>query len=256
MSDPVVVYGFTSMEGVFDISPFVHKLELYLVLGGVPYEKRVGDARKAPRGKLPYIEHDGQTIPDSQVSIEYLRQRGLVEHDDWLDPDQRAEAYALRSMLEVDLYFVLVYMRWKLPKGWAVYQHTMYKLLREMEVPGLLQNLVLRKARSNTLSHLSAQGTGRRAEAEIAQRMRDILTALDIFRAARKDDGPWWFGPKPSGFDTVVHAFFAGLYRPNVPLAVSPEEFRAWPALLEHMNHVDSTLMELGVDLAAPPDRR
>ena len=64
-----------------DASPFVHKLENHLRLAGLAYDKRPGDARKAPRGKLPYIEDEGVLVADTSFIIEHLKQR----HGDRLD---------------------------------------------------------------------------------------------------------------------------------------------------------------------------
>ena len=52
--------------GVRSLSPFCLKLETYLRLAGIDYEVvRSNDARRAPKGKLPYIIDGDLTIGDS-----------------------------------------------------------------------------------------------------------------------------------------------------------------------------------------------
>ena len=79
MSETIQLYGFLEHGELLDVSPFVAKLEAYLRLAKVPYEKHLGDVRKAPRKKLPYIVHAGQAVPDSQRCIEYLADDELLE---------------------------------------------------------------------------------------------------------------------------------------------------------------------------------
>lgn len=55
-------------------SSFCLKLETYLRMVGHPYEVVVEmDPRKAPLGKLPYIEDGGQTLVDSGLIVDYLK---------------------------------------------------------------------------------------------------------------------------------------------------------------------------------------
>src|SRR2546422_630878 len=58
----VTLYKFAPAWGLPDLSPFVFKLETYLRMAKIPYKAEPGDPRKAPKKKLPYIEHDGKTL--------------------------------------------------------------------------------------------------------------------------------------------------------------------------------------------------
>ena len=45
----------------------------FLRLAGVPFaHEHIFDASKAPRGQLPYIVDDGETIGDSETIIAYV----------------------------------------------------------------------------------------------------------------------------------------------------------------------------------------
>jgi glutathione S-transferase len=214
MSAPITVYGFGSFGALPDVSPFVHKLENYLRLAGLAYDKQPGNIRKAPRGKLPYIEHDGRKVPDSQGVIRYLREAGLADLDAELDADARADAYALRSMIERDLYFAITYFRWQTDEGWAAYGPKIREVIASSGVPGFLLGMIVGAVRKATLKQLFAQGTGRMDEPEIIAHCQRILETLDQFAGRRA--GPLFFGDAPSSFDAVVHAFVAGIVEPPI----------------------------------------
>ena len=41
----------------------------------IPYEIAAGDPRKAPKGKVPWIDDDGHVLGDSAFIIQYLKQK-------------------------------------------------------------------------------------------------------------------------------------------------------------------------------------
>jgi glutathione S-transferase len=236
MSEPLTVYGFASYGELPDMSPFVSKVEGYLRLAGVPYEKRAGDVRKAPRGKLPYINHGGRKVTDSQRIIEYLAEQGVCDLDDWLGDDQRAELFALRSMVETDLYFVVLHFRWQLDAGWAHYREVIGGVLRDAGLPGLLIGPILKSIRKSTVAQALGQGAGRRDTEENLAHARAIFQTLARFLERR--DGPWWFGVKPSSADAILHAFVAAVIVPKMGLPIESladphPRLRAW------FEHVD-----------------
>ncbi|MEZ4380425.1 MAG: Tom37 metaxin N-terminal-like domain-containing protein [Nannocystaceae bacterium] len=215
MSASLTLYGFGTLGALCDVSPFVHKLENYLRLAGLAYDKRAGNIRTAPRGKLPYIEHEGRQIPDSQGVIRYLREAGLADLDAGLDAAARADAFALRSMIERDLYFAVTYVRWQRDEGWAAYGPTIRGIIASSGVPSFLLGMIVGAVRKATLKQLFAQGTGRMDEAEIIDHARRIFETLDQFAARR--GGPFFFGDAPTSLDAVVHAFVAGIVEPAIP---------------------------------------
>lgn len=239
MSDPIQLYGYVSFGELPDVSPFVVKLENHLRLAKVPYEKQLGDVRKAPRKKLPYIVHAGRTVPDSQRIIEYLAQQGVCDLDHWLDAQQRAELFALRSMVETDLYFVILHFRWQLDAGWSTYSKSIGAVLRQSGVPGFLVGPILRSVRKATVEQTIGQGAGRRDTEENLAHARELFAALASFLERR--DGPWWFGDKPSSADAVLHAFVAATIVPKMGLPIEAlaephPRLRAW------FEHVDGQL--------------
>lgn len=70
----IKVYQFAPAWGLPNASPFCMKLETYLRMADIPYEiVPNADVRKAPKGKMPYIKHEGKVIGDSGLIIEYLK---------------------------------------------------------------------------------------------------------------------------------------------------------------------------------------
>jgi hypothetical protein len=68
----ITLYKFIPAWGLPDISPFCSKTETYLRMAGWQYQTQVGNSRKAPKQKLPYIDHDGHQVCDSNEIITYL----------------------------------------------------------------------------------------------------------------------------------------------------------------------------------------
>jgi glutathione S-transferase len=62
---------------VYNLSPFVLKVDCYLRMVGLPYElssfQSLADFVQAPKGKIPYIEDNGQKVADSGFILEYLQ---------------------------------------------------------------------------------------------------------------------------------------------------------------------------------------
>ena len=67
----LVVHQLPSAWGLPSISPFCLKLDIYLRLTGISHTTVTdGTPFGAPKGKLPYIEHDGKKIGDSGFIID------------------------------------------------------------------------------------------------------------------------------------------------------------------------------------------
>ena len=107
----IKLHQFGPAWGLTTASPFCQKLETYLRMAGVPHQVvRERDTRRAPKGKLPYIEEqDGRLLADSGFIIAHLKVTQGDPLDGWLSPEQAAQAHAARRLLEDSLYWVGVY---------------------------------------------------------------------------------------------------------------------------------------------------
>ena len=75
----LTLYSYPTLFGVADNNGYGLKVYAFLKLTGVPFiHKHIFDASAAPRGQLPYIVDDGETIGDSEAIIAHLiRQKSL-----------------------------------------------------------------------------------------------------------------------------------------------------------------------------------
>lgn len=189
--------------GLPNMSPFCTKLETYLRMAGLPYEARNADLRKAPKGKIPYVDLGGKIMGDSQLIIEHLEQTRDKPLDQGLSPAQRARGHVVRRMLEEGTYFIGVYLRWSRDDGFALIRPEIKRVL-----PGplaLLLPLIRRKVRAS----LQAQGVGRHTDAEIQALGQADLSAL----SALLGDSLYFLGDEPHIVDAAAYAFVEGISR-------------------------------------------
>src|SRR3981081_1738386 len=88
----LTLYSYPTLFGVADNNGYGLKVFAFLKLAGVAFRhEHIFDASKAPRGQLPYIVDDGETVGDSETIIAHvIRTRGLAI-DAALTPAQRAQ---------------------------------------------------------------------------------------------------------------------------------------------------------------------
>ncbi len=187
--------------GTPNMSPFCGKLETYLRATETPHRIEPADFRRAPRGKIPYVELDGAVLTDSQLIIEELERRAAAPLDAGLTEPDRALARVVRRTLEEGTYFLSVRMRWVEDDGWPVVRDEMKALM-----PAPLR-LVLPLIRRKVTKMVHAQGTGRRTRAEASQLIADDWAAI----AALLGDRPYLLGDRPRTVDCTVYAFLEGI---------------------------------------------
>ena len=73
----ITLYGFNEAFGLVDASPFVLKVDVYLRMAGLEFERKsaISNLQHAPKGKLPYIVDGDKTIADSAFILDYLNAR-------------------------------------------------------------------------------------------------------------------------------------------------------------------------------------
>src|SRR5688572_20325368 len=102
------VVTFSPSWGLPAGGPFDLKLLAWLRLADIPYEQAFEDnPRKAPKGKSPWIELDGQKIGDSEIIINLLGKRYGVDLDAGLTPEQNGIGHAWRRTFEEHFHQVL-----------------------------------------------------------------------------------------------------------------------------------------------------
>ena len=89
----IKLYQYPTDWDLPNVSPFCMKMETYLRLAQIPYETvTIVDPRKSPKGKLPYIDDNGQIIADSSFIIDYLKNKYNVALDSKLSPDSNSHS--------------------------------------------------------------------------------------------------------------------------------------------------------------------
>ena len=201
----IKLYQYAPAFGLPSSSPFCMKLETYLRMTGLPFEIPrfdLGQIQKAPKGKMPYIEDQGQIIADSGLVIEHLKVTYGDKLDGWLTAEQSAVALAFQRMLEENLYWAAVYARWVAPQGWPVTKSAFFA-----KMPAPLKWFVPALARAKTVKNLQGHGMGRHSEADIyAIGQRDLSALADFL-----GDKAFFMGAQPTSLDASAYGFLANL---------------------------------------------
>jgi glutathione S-transferase len=201
----VTLYTFGPYFGLPDASPFVIKAMLLLKFAGLDYREDRGGFRKAPKGKLPYINDDGTVVPDSTFIRFHIEKKYGFDFDAGLMPEQKAVAWAAERICEEHLYWAGVATRWLDDANFAKGTAQFFKAV-PMPLRPVVQSLVRRKVKKM----LKLQGFGRHTPAE-----QDELGIVDIDAlAALFGDKAFLMGEKPCGADATVFAFVTSFLTP------------------------------------------
>lgn len=208
----LTLYKFGPAFGVPDASPFCVKLETYLRMAGLEFrvEKGAQNLKRSPKGKMPFIDHDGTRIGDSELVIAYLKKTFGDTVDGHLSSEQKALALLVQRTLDEHCYFGMVYSRWLDDANWPVVRDGFFRT-----VPGPLRGIVSSMLRKGVAKSLHGQGTGRHAPADIyAMAVADLKAVLELL-----GDKPFFFGDTPSSIDAVIFSYFIN---GRIPLIASP----------------------------------
>lgn len=197
----ITLYQFGSAMGLVDPSPFVMKADLLLKLSGLSYRRVRGDMRKAPKGKLPYIDDDGQIVADSTLIRLHLADKHGLTLDAGLSEAQKALAWSVDCMLGDHFYWGIVHERWMVDEHFARGPSVFFK-----GVPALLRGLVTTLVRRKVRANLWGQGMGRFSAAERLRLLEADVAAL----SALLGDKPYFMGETATWIDASVYAFVSG----------------------------------------------
>src|SRR5215475_13460207 len=118
----ITLYSYPTLFGVADNNGYGLKVFAFLRLAGLPFvHEHIFDASAAPRGQLPYIVDDGETIGDSETIIAHLTRKYRLAINEGLTPAQRDTDHLITRMLD-DLYWVMSYSRWKDEEFWPAFR--------------------------------------------------------------------------------------------------------------------------------------
>jgi glutathione S-transferase len=202
----ITLYTFGPAFGLPDASPFVTKTETLLKMAGLPYRTDPNGFRRAPKGKLPYIEDDGTVVADSTFIRWHIEKKYEIDFDRHLSAEQRGIAWALEKLCEDNLYWAALHWRWldddNFARGPAVFFQG---------IPGLVRPLVQKIVRKKVASATKAHGIGRHTpDEQLALAARGIESL-----SAAIGDKRYLMGDMPCGADATLFAFTMSMQCPH-----------------------------------------
>ncbi len=201
----ITLYRFGNMGCKCDPSPYCAKLEAYLKLTGLKFEVKKGaDALKsAPKGKLPYITDGGVDIADSNLIIDYLKEKYGDEIDASLSAEEKAVSRGLTALINGVLSASIGYSRWVEEHNWAASKKLFFgkmPALVKAIIPSILRRTVKKKYSSGDYKGFTT--------AELYGEADKALKALSDYLGDKK----YFFGDELSTFDITAYSLLAQLY--------------------------------------------
>jgi glutathione S-transferase len=198
----ITLYSYPTLFGVADNNGYGLKIFGFMRLTGVPFvHEHIFDASAAPRGQLPYITDDGETIGDSESIIAHLISKYRLTIDASLGARERDLNLLVTRLLD-DLYWVISYSRWKDESYWPAFRAAFMQQHPSVTEEGLA------KAREFNFKRYYFQGIGRYApDAAYARGLADLGVLTHLVPI----DG-CVHGADPTGVDAAIYGFIANIY--------------------------------------------
>eukprot|EP01024_Parvocaulis_polyphysoides_P062390 TRINITY_DN7118_c0_g1_i1.p2 TRINITY_DN7118_c0_g1~~TRINITY_DN7118_c0_g1_i1.p2 ORF type:complete len:286 (+),score=22.88 TRINITY_DN7118_c0_g1_i1:71-859(+) len=169
--DEIVLCGLPRLGDVAcSASPFVEKLEAFLVMSGLPYSAKSSLPTSAPKNRLPFIQHGKNTVGDTTFIIRYLQNTygDRIKIQPPSDPMLAGVAHAVERMIEGELIFGIAYYRILVPEGLKRMRETFIR--DAVSLP--LRPIAVRVFKKRVNDLLQKQGLGQHSE-------KDMFTMLD-----------------------------------------------------------------------------
>jgi glutathione S-transferase len=201
----ITLYGFGTGFGLPEISPFVTKTEVQLKMAGLAYRKQRAMPPASPKGQLPYIDDDGQSIADSTFIRAHIEGKYGFDFDAGLSREERAQAWAFERMIEHHVYWSLVGARWVNPDNFAKGPAHFFDGAPEDRREKLREDAQFRVAENYLLS-----GLGRHAPDDDVELALRSIFALSV----QLGDKLYMMGDKPCGMDATAFGALSGILTP------------------------------------------
>ncbi|XP_078695084.1 failed axon connections homolog isoform X3 [Branchiostoma floridae x Branchiostoma belcheri] len=171
------------------LTPFGMKLETYLRMADIPFEHMYGISM-GPKGKIPWIEYNGEAMGDSGLILEFLNREKGVDLNQSLSAADKAVSRAFTKMVEENTYWGLVEDRWI---------ENFDKLQDLFELPWFLMFLI-RSGKGQIKKTLWAHGIGRHSKEDLRGIIEKDLKAISSFLGTK----PYLMGEEPTEVDAAV----------------------------------------------------
>jgi glutathione S-transferase len=199
------LYGFGPAPGLPDLSPYVVKAMTLLKMAGVDYVVDTTGFRKAPKGKLPYIDDNGVIVPDSTLIRFHIEKTRGVDFDLGLDAVGRAQSWAIEKYCDDHLIALVAFHRWadddNFARGIGAFIDKMLPAPIRAPAKWIVRRRIVGRYRKNL-----ARFT-REELAAFAARDAGALSTLI-------GDKPFLMGETPCAADAAVFATLALLFDP------------------------------------------
>lgn len=196
----VILHQFPPGRNVPSLSHFCLKLETFLRMNKIPYENQYG-YKMGKKGKLPWIEYQGERKQDSNIIIDYLKEKFDVVTDKDLTDDQHALARALQVMVEENTYTVLLYNRW------IDNFNEFKKIMSPQTGGGIGFSVSMKMFQRKTRSNLEGHGMGRHTKDEVYSIGKKDLAALSQLLGEKE----FILGSNPSSYDCSFFGLLANI---------------------------------------------
>jgi glutathione S-transferase len=198
----ITLYSYPELFGVADNNGYGLKVFAFMRLAGVTFRhEHIFDASAAPRGQLPYVVDDDETIGDSETIIAHLVRKYRLTIDAALNTAHRDTSLLITRMLD-DLYWVMSYSRWKDERYWPAFRNALIR-----EHPSLTE-AGLRKGQEYNFQRYYFQGIGRYPpDAAYARGLADLNVLANMVPATG-----YVHGPNPTSIDAGIYGFIANIH--------------------------------------------
>lgn len=163
----------------------------------IPYDIVETLPLKAPRGKLPYIEDNGQKIADSRLIVTYLKTT-YGDHDNTiLSPAEQAIATSFQRLLEENLYWIGMVTRWNYSEeNWQENKQAIFGAL-----PPIARDLAASVYRKKIRGQIMGHGMGRLTLEEMFELGKEDIDSLANFL----DKKSYFMGAQPTSLDASAY---------------------------------------------------
>jgi glutathione S-transferase len=224
----ITLYGFGPGFGLPEISSFVTKTEVQLKMAGLTYQKQKAMPNASPKGQLPYIADEADTIADSTFIRAHIEGKYGFDFDAPLNLQQRAQAWAFERMIEHHLYWALVGARWVNPENFAKGPSHFFD-----GAPAHMREKLREDAQFRVAENYLISGLGRHAPNEDVDLAVRSLLSLSV----QLGDRAYLMGDTPCGADATAFGMLAGILTPffDSPLRERTQQFGNLVAYVDRM---------------------
>ncbi len=201
----ITLYAMGAGFGLPELSPYVTKTEIQLIMAGLDYRKTPGSREAAPKGQLPWIDDEGQRIGDSTFIRAHIERKYDSDLDAGLTDRDRAQAWAIERMIENQLGWTSGFFRFMDPANFAKGPAHWFDAAPQDRRETLRQGLL-----DAVSANIRAVGVGRHSRDEIVWLGALSLRALDEILGEKA----YLMADHPTGVDAVAFGVLAGLLTP------------------------------------------